>query len=310
MSVARYCRRPASTIAPDESLRNAAQRIEKEGMGCLVVASEDRPMGVLTDRDLALRVLAEGRDPAATSVRDVLRRSATTIRETASLADASASMCREGVRRLPVVDEEGALLGVLAAGDVLRVVAGEVEALAAVASAQVPEGAPAPSPQLPGEAAQRTAGHYHKEVVCLPAEASVKQAAEEMKGQGVGCVVVTESAGDEAVGLVTDRDLVLRVIAAGRDPEATAVSSIMSTPLAAAEPHQPLEMLLATMRTRSVRRVPVLEEGRAVGMVTFDDVLLALGRELEQLGEAALREIRRERRDVESERARAAAEER
>jgi len=309
MSVASYCRRPASTIEPDESLRSAAQRIEKEGMGCLVVASGDKPIGVLTDRDLTLRVLAEGRDPEATCVRDVLRRSVTTIRDTASLAEASASMGRHGVRRLPVVDGEGAMLGVVAADDVLRVVASEVEALAGVASAQVPEGAPAPSPQQPGEAAQRAAGHYHKDVVCLPAEASVKKAAEEMKSEGVGCVVATENGGN-AVGLVTDRDLVLRVIAVGRDPESTAVSSVMSTPLASAEPDQPLEVLLQTMRTRAVRRVPVLSGGRAVGIVTYDDVLLALGRELEHLGEAALREIRHERRQVETERARTAAEER
>jgi CBS domain-containing protein len=128
MSVASYCRQPASTIEPGESLRSAAQRMEKEGMGCLLVASRDQPMGVLTDRDLALRVLAEGRDPEATCARDVLWRSVTTIRDTASLADASASMARHGLRRLPVVDEESALLGVIAADDVLRVVASEVVA--------------------------------------------------------------------------------------------------------------------------------------------------------------------------------------
>ncbi len=309
MSVASYCRQPASTVEPDESLRSAAQRMEKEGMGCLVVASGDQPMGVLTDRDLALRVLAEGRDAEATCARDVLRRSVTTIRDTASLADASASMARHGLRRLPVVDEGGALLGVIAADDVLRVVASEVVALAGVASGQVPEGAPAPSAPRPGEVAQRAAGHYHKDVVCLPAEASVKQAAEQMKSEGVGCVVATETGGN-AVGLVTDRDLVLRVIAAGLDPESTRVSSVMSTPLVSAEPEQSLEVLLETMRSRGVRRVPILSAGKAVGIVSYDDILVALGRELEQLGGAALRESRREHRQVETERARAAAEER
>jgi GAF domain-containing protein len=48
MSVASYCRRPASTVEPDESLRSAAQRIEKEGIGCLVVASGDKAIGVLS----------------------------------------------------------------------------------------------------------------------------------------------------------------------------------------------------------------------------------------------------------------------
>jgi CBS domain-containing protein len=122
-----------------------------------------------------------------------------------------------------------------------------------------------------------------------------------MRERAVGSVVVVDREG-KAAGLVTDRDVALRVVAAGLDPAKTAASAVMSAPLVAAEPSEPLEEVVERMRGASVRRIPVLREGRPAGIVTFDDLLVTFGNELEQLGSCVADEIRSAR--VQSQRAR------
>jgi signal-transduction protein with cAMP-binding, CBS, and nucleotidyltransferase domain len=115
-----------------------------------------------------------------------------------------------------------------------------------------------------------------------------------MRSLGIGCVVVTADA-DEVQGIVTDRDLALRVVAEGRDAEATPISAVMSSPTVGVDPADPIEAVIEKMRSHGVRRMPVLREGRAVGIVTVDDLLVGLGRELEAIGRAVRRSVRNER---------------
>lgn len=300
MSVGSYCRRGVATAEPDETLRAAAQRMEKEGVGSLVVIDEDRPVGVLTDRDIVLRVVAEGGDPDETRVRSALGRPAVTIDAEARLADAAERMMRRRVRRLPVVDQEERVVGLVATDDLVRLLAEEITGLARVSASQLPvaasTGAEAAGPATAGlepPPGTRTADHYRREVHCLREDTSARALAQLMKDRSVGCVVVTGD-GEDAVGVVTDRDLVTRLVARGSDPDATPVHTIMTAPAVTAEPTDRLEEVVAKMSSRGVRRLPIVTGGRAVGMVSYDDLLVTFGRELVALGEAARAEVQRE----------------
>lgn len=130
MSVGAYCLRTVRTAAPADTARAAAQRMQTEHVGCLVVVEEDRPVGVVTDRDIALHVLSEDLDPEKERVRDIMQSPAVTVARDASLADAVKVLRKATVRRLVVVDEAGKLAGLFAADDLLRLLATEVEDLA------------------------------------------------------------------------------------------------------------------------------------------------------------------------------------
>jgi CBS domain-containing protein len=210
-------------------------------------------------------------------------------------------MGRRGVRRMPLVGGDGRLAGLIAADDILRLLASEIAALAAVAVAQMPdepEPAPAPEPEPPGE--KLLASHYLGEVVSVRADAPVQSAIAAMKEHAVGCVAVTGESG-EPVGLLTDRDVALRAVAHGANRATTPVSAVMSSPPVVCDDTAPLEQLAETMRTHAVRRVLIVREGRLTGMVTFDDLVAAFGDELHRLGGAARRQIRREQRRVQAE---------
>jgi CBS domain-containing protein len=122
-------RRP-QTAEPALSLRAAAQQMKKQGVGCLVVVDGKKPIGVVTDRDLALYVLVGKRDAGLVRVGEVAARPVRTLPETASIADAARMMRSHGLRRLPIVDPNGELVGVISQDDLLRALATEAADLA------------------------------------------------------------------------------------------------------------------------------------------------------------------------------------
>jgi len=136
MSVGAYCLRSVRTAEPAETVRAAAQRMQAEHMGCLVVTENERPVGVVTDRDIALHILCEDLDPEKERVRDVMQSPVVTVGCDASLTDAVKVLRKATVRRLVVVDAAGKVAGVFAADDLLRLLATEIEDLAEALRAQ------------------------------------------------------------------------------------------------------------------------------------------------------------------------------
>src|SRR5687767_6255084 len=112
MSIGRICQREVDTADSKECARAAARRMATRCVGTLVVLDkEKRPVGILTDRDLAVRVLAEGLNPDTTPVADVMTRHPATINENTAIEDVLALMRAKSVRRLPVVERQGRLVG-------------------------------------------------------------------------------------------------------------------------------------------------------------------------------------------------------
>jgi CBS domain-containing protein len=104
----------------------------------------------------------------------------------------------------------------------------------------------------------------------IDVDKSVAYAAKMMRDEDVGLAPIVE--GDQLVGTVTDRDIVLRVIAEGKNPESTMVREIASTNLVTVEPEQDLDEALSLMAKHQVRRLPVVEGRRLVGVVAQADV--------------------------------------
>ena len=106
----------------------------------------------------------------------------------------------------------------------------------------------------------------------LDKDASLADAARLMRDQGIGDVIVVE--GDNAEGIVTDRNIVIRGIAEGADPNTTRLGQVASGDLTSVAPDDPVERAVELMRDKAVRRLPVLEGGKPVGVLSIGDLAI------------------------------------
>ncbi|OLD98643.1 MAG: hypothetical protein AUG91_08755 [Actinobacteria bacterium 13_1_20CM_4_69_9] len=108
------------TIDADKSVAYAAKMMRDEDVGVAPIVESDKLVGMLTDRDIAVRVVAEGKDPERVTVREVASKQVVTVDPQQDLEEALRIMAKHQVRRLPVVEEDGRLVGVVAQADVAR----------------------------------------------------------------------------------------------------------------------------------------------------------------------------------------------
>jgi CBS domain-containing protein len=102
------------------SVMEAARLMRDKDAGIVPIVEGDRLVGTITDRDITIRVVAEGKDPESTTVGEISSRELVTIDPQQSLDEALRLMARHQVRRLPVVEEDGKLVGIVAQADVAK----------------------------------------------------------------------------------------------------------------------------------------------------------------------------------------------
>ncbi len=98
------------------------------------------------------------------------------------------------------------------------------------------------------------------------------EAARMMRDRDIGDLIVVREG--EILGMVTDRDLVIRGLAEGRDPKSTAVGDISSTDVITVEPDESVDKVIELMREKAVRRIPVVDEGKPVGILSLGDLAM------------------------------------
>jgi CBS domain-containing protein len=119
----------------------------------------------------------------------------------------------------------------------------------------------------------------HRGVDWVSADTPIREIARMMKTDDIGAVPVGWD--DRLVGMITDRDIVLRVVAAGRDPEKTTAEEAMTPGIVYCRTHQSVEDAIHLMEQKKIRRLPVLDDNkRMVGMLSLGDVSHAVSREL------------------------------
>lgn len=113
--------RNVATISADKTIQECAQQMRADHVGSLVVIDEDRkPVGMITDRDIAIEVVAQKLDPAAKKVADIMTAPVVTATPNEGMVVALARMREFGIRRLPIVDEEGHIVGVISNSNLIE----------------------------------------------------------------------------------------------------------------------------------------------------------------------------------------------
>jgi signal-transduction protein with cAMP-binding, CBS, and nucleotidyltransferase domain len=143
----------------------------------------------------------------------------------------------------------------------------------------------------------REARSYEHKAVCVSPEDCVLDVADLMDADAIGCVVVVDDE-ERPVGVITDRDLTVRVVAAGRDPAKTTAADIMSGDVLSADRHATTVEVLQKLEARGVRRAPLLVDGKVVSLISLDDLIADVGAQLWNLAETVRVELRESRRQA------------
>lgn len=126
MEIAKAMHRHADWASADTPVSEVAKMMQKDDIGAVPVGKDDKLIGMITDRDIALRVVAAGRDPAKTTAEEIMTRGIVYCRTTETVEDAIHLMDQKKIRRLPVIDENKKLVGMLSLGDVSHAVSREL----------------------------------------------------------------------------------------------------------------------------------------------------------------------------------------
>lgn len=105
------------TVEPSTTVAEAARKLRDGDVGSIPIVEDGTLQGILTDRDIAIRVVAQGKDPSTTTVGEIASRDLVTVDPDQTLAEAARLMAEHQVRRLPVVEEDGRLVGIVAQAD-------------------------------------------------------------------------------------------------------------------------------------------------------------------------------------------------
>ncbi len=133
MAIGEICNREVVTVGRNESALDAAKLMRQHHVGDVLVVEErigkKEPVGIVTDRDLVVEIMAPGLDPSAITVGDIMGSELVTVRENTGVFEAIQYMRTKGVRRLPVVDAHNGLVGILALDDLLELLSEELLAI-------------------------------------------------------------------------------------------------------------------------------------------------------------------------------------
>ena len=141
MGLSEICNRSVVVTPAKTSVQEASRLMREHHVGSLVVVEETargrRPVGIVTDRDVVIEVVAAGVAPATVTVGEIMRPELVTAREADEAWDTIRVMRQRGVRRVPVVGDDGLLVGIVTVVDLLEILAEQLDGLAKVISAEL-----------------------------------------------------------------------------------------------------------------------------------------------------------------------------
>ncbi len=113
--------RDVCTARKDESLLNASRKMLEYGVGSIIIVEDGKPVGIVTERDILKKVVARNKVPSKVKLEEIMSSPLITIKPTTSLREATDIMRKRGIRRLPIIDDSGNLIGIITDNDILSV---------------------------------------------------------------------------------------------------------------------------------------------------------------------------------------------
>ncbi len=258
------------TITPGEAAVSAAKLMSANNISCIVVVDDGTVVGIATERDFLAEISGKDADLSRTTVAEIMSHPVESVSPDASIFSASVLMEARHIKRLLVLAGKR-LVGIVTQTDLTR----------ALTSYFV---------------WKDVSEIMSRDVATIQARATVEQAAEIMHARSISCILALE--GNRVRGVLTERDLLKRVVVPQKDASSITVEEVMSCPVIAIHPAYSIFGAFKAMDKRHVRRLVVMEDERLCGIVTQTDIFRAMKRKLQQDEEEHLELLERSPRSI------------
>ena len=241
------------TISPSEGLLSAAMTMCEKNISCILVLYNDTLTGILTETDLLKRIASREKDYRKITIAETMSSPVQTVSADSYVLEAIRVMEEKHIKRLPVLEEKR-LVGIITQTNLTRLLASSVLWKNVVEIMSL-------------------------DVAGLQCRASVADAAKVMTSHQISCIVTLQE--DEVVGVLTERDLLKRVVGQQKDPADIRLEKVMSSPVISVPPDCPVFTAGRIMENLDIRRLVVTEDKHLCGMVTQTDIFRAVKQKLE-----------------------------
>ncbi|RJS76453.1 CBS domain-containing protein [Methanophagales archaeon] len=273
--------RPIITEDEEVLVTEIAKDMAERGVGGVVITSEGKPAGIITDRDLVSRVLLRNRRASEVKAKEIMAFPLITIEPQTSVKEACELVAKRGIKRLPVVEHD-VLIGVVSIGNILTKKPGcvkrfynhpEARSLASRCKQAIRLAVPyflfrMERREEKGKITVRDI--MTRSIVTEDEDTVVTKIAEDMD-MGAECAVITS--GGKPAGIITERDIALKVLLTDRRASEVKAKEIMAFPLVTIKPEASVDEMCKLVAKTHIKRLPVVENGVLMGIATTRELL-------------------------------------
>lgn len=246
--------RRVATVSGDETVVGAAQLMAAREISCVVVVENEQVVGIFTERDLLQKVVAQTSDFKEKKIREVMTSPVFSISPSMSILEASGLLDSKRIKRLPVT-EDGRLVGIVTQTDLTRVLA--------------------------SYGMWRSAGDIMSSgVATLDQKATIAEVSKVMAARNISCLIALD--GERVAGIVTERDIMKKIVAPQKNSEQVLLQDVMSFPICSVSSDQSIFDALRLIESKKIRRVVVMDGPRLLGILTQTDIFRSVRKKLEE----------------------------
>jgi signal transduction histidine kinase/predicted transcriptional regulator/CheY-like chemotaxis protein len=245
--------RDVTTISPDETVVLATKVMSENNISCIIAVDNASVVGILTETDVLKRAVAQEKDFNKLRVGEIMSSPVETISSDLSVLEAGRIMEDKHIKRLPILKEKR-LVGIVTQTDLIRVLTSygmwrDVEEL------------------------------MSKDVAGIQRNATVVDAAKIMASRNISCIIALKA--DELVGVLTEKDILKRVVALQKNPAHIKIEQIMSSPVITLPPDYSVFSASRIMEKMDIRRLVIMMDKKLLGIVTQTDIFRAVKKKLQ-----------------------------
>ncbi len=259
-----------AAISPEEIVISAAKIMSDSKISCLVIMDQGNVIGIITETDVLRRVAKKGKDIYQVKLGKIMSSPVESVPSDLSVLEASKIMGAKRIKRLPIIDE-GKLVGIVTQTDLVRA--------------------------LTSYGLWRDVSEImSRNIAGIQMHASVAEAAEIMTSHSISCIMVMD--GGDVAGVLTEKDMLGRVVALQRDPVDTRMEEVMSFPVTCVPSNLSVFSASRIMEEMNIRRLVIMKDKRLCGVVTQTDIFMAVRDKLQEEEEKGLRLLEDSRNNI------------